>query len=115
MLLYAEVENLVNQSTPKGYHTAVKSSYQIFDSRGQRLAEDQFTHTEEYCRNPRRDYFVGYELHLPDRVYSGSYTLQLTIEDLKSHKIGQASVDFTVKEGKDVRETGVKEIKEKKR
>ena len=110
VLLYAEVENLINQSTPKGYHTAVKSSYQIFDSRGQRLAEDQFTHTEEYCRNPRRDYFVGYELHLPDRVYSGSYTLQLTIEDLKSHKIGQASVDFTVNEGKEV-----KESKEKKR
>jgi hypothetical protein len=97
VLLYAEIENLSSEATPKGVHTSIQSSYQIFDNRGQRVADEEFTATEEYCRNPRRDYFVGYELHLPERVYPGKHTLQLTVRDTKSQKIGQATIDFTVK------------------
>lgn len=97
LLLYAEVENLTGESTPQGIHTSLRSSYQIFDSRNQRVADDEFTLTEEYCRNPRRDYFIGYEFHLPERIYPGKHTLQLTIEDLKSHKVGQASIELAIK------------------
>jgi hypothetical protein len=97
VLLYAEVENLTAKSTARGYHTSLRSSYQIFDGRGQQLAEDQFTQTEEYCRNVRHDYFVGYELRLPERIYPGKYTLKLTVEDLTSHNVAQSSLDFTIK------------------
>jgi hypothetical protein len=97
VLLYAEVENLSGESTPKGVHTSLQSSYQIFDSRGQRVADEEFTVTEEYCRNPRRDYFVGYELRIPERVYPGKHTLQLTVRDAKSQKIGQSTIDLSVK------------------
>lgn len=97
MLLYAEVENFASESTPKGYHTALRSSYQIFDGRNQRVADHQFTTTEEYCRRPRRDYFIGYHLRLPKRIYPGKHTLQLTIEDLKSQKVGQSSIELTIK------------------
>jgi hypothetical protein len=96
VLIYAEVENLANESTPRGYHTALQSSYQIFDIRGQRVAEATFPLTEETCRNPRRDYFVGYELQLPERIYSGSHTLQLTIIDQLAHKTGQSTADFKI-------------------
>ena len=47
-----------------------------------------FRTTEEYCQSPRRDFFIGYHLRLPKRIYNGKHTLQLTIEDLKSHKVG---------------------------
>jgi hypothetical protein len=97
VLLYAELENLSSESTPKGIHTSLQSSYQIFDGRGQRVADEEFTVTEEYCRNPRRDYFIGYELRIPERIYPGKHTLQLTVRDTRSQKIGQATIDFTVK------------------
>jgi hypothetical protein len=96
VLIYAEVENLANESKPHGYHTMLQSSYQIFDARGQRVAEAEFPPTEETCRNPRRDYFVGYELRLPDRISAGSHTLQLTIIDQIAHKTGQSTVEFKI-------------------
>lgn len=97
VLLYAEVDNFVAESTPKGYHTSLKSSYQILDNRGQRVADHQFAVIEENCQNARRDFFIGYHLRLPKRLYSGKHSLQLTVEDLKSHKVGQSTIDFTVK------------------
>jgi hypothetical protein len=98
VLLYAEVENFTSEATPEGFHTSLRSSYQIFDSRGQRVADHQFTTTEEHCQNPRRDFFIGYHLRLPNRIYPGKHTLQLTIEDLKSHKVGQSSIELTIKD-----------------
>jgi hypothetical protein len=98
VLLYAEVENFASEATPKGFHTSLRSSYQIFDSRGQRVADHQFTTTPDYCQNPRRDFFIGYHLRLPQRIYPGKHTLQLTIEDLESHKVGQSSIELTIKD-----------------
>lgn len=98
VLLYVEVENFSSESTARGFHTALRSSYQIFDSRGQRVAEHDFTLTEEHCQNQRRDFFIGYHLRIPKRIYPGKYTLQLTVEDTKSRKVGQSQIDFTVKD-----------------
>jgi hypothetical protein len=97
VLLYAEVENFATELTPKGYHTSLKSSYQILNARGQRVAEHSFAPTEEHCQNLRRDFFIGYHLRLPKRIDPDKYTLQLSIEDLKCRKIGQASIEFEVK------------------
>jgi hypothetical protein len=97
LLLYAEVDNFSSEPTPKGFHTSLRSSYQILDSRGQRVDEHEFTTIEETCQSPRRDFFIGYHLRLPKRIYPGKHKLQLTIEDLKSHKSGQSTVEFLVK------------------
>ena len=35
---------------------------------------------------------------MPKQIYNGKYTLQLTVEDTKGQKIGQSSIEFTVKE-----------------
>ena len=96
VLLYAEVENFVSQPTPKGYHTSLRSSYQIFDARGRRVAEHTFATTEEYCQNRRRDFFIGYHLCLPKGIQPGTYSLRLSIADLKSQKAGEASIEFEV-------------------
>ena len=100
VLLYAEVENFASESTPNGYHTSLKSNYQILDGHGQRVSEHAFAATEEYCRNLRRDYFIGYHLRLPKDIGPGLYTQQLSIEDATCHKVGQATIEFAVKEGK---------------
>lgn len=100
VLLYAEVENLAAEMAAQGAHTKLRSSYQIFDSRGARVTDAEFTITEEHCQNVRRDYFIGYQLRLPEQIYPGKHTLQLSIEDLISHRIGQTSTEFTVKKDK---------------
>ncbi len=100
VLLYAEVENFASEPTPQGYHTSLRSSYQIIDAGGRRVAEHAFAATEEHCQNLRRDFFIGYHLRLPKGIGPGKYTLQLSIEDLKCRKVGQAAIEFEVKRGK---------------
>lgn len=95
VLIYAELENFRSESTATGYATNLSISWQILDSRGQRVASDECK-SEEVCRSPRRDFFISYPLFLPERIYSGPHTFQLTVEDLKSQKIGQQSLEFTV-------------------
>ena len=96
VLLYAEVDNFTSASTSRGYHTALKSSYQIFDARGQRVVQEELASTEELCQNRRRDFFIVYDFHLPTRIYPGKHTLRLTIEDLKGQKIGESSIDLEI-------------------
>ncbi|MGC3971228.1 MAG: hypothetical protein QM775_28975 [Pirellulales bacterium] len=100
LILYAEVQNFKSEESTKGYHTALRSSYQILDAQGRRVAENDLALTEEYCRNERRDYFLRYFLSVPERIYEGNYTLQLTIVDTLSQKIGTATIDFTIGEKK---------------
>jgi hypothetical protein len=97
VLLYCEIDNLANESTDKGFHTSVKSSYQILDSRGERVAEQEFPNSEDFCTSPRRDFFIPYFIWVPKRINEGTYTLQVTIEDTQSKKIGQSSIQFSVK------------------
>ncbi|HEV7224074.1 MAG TPA: hypothetical protein VGN42_15300, partial [Pirellulales bacterium] len=100
VLLYAEVENFKSEEAAEGFHTALQSSYQILDSQGRRVAQDDFPLTEEHCQNRRRDYFTRYFLSLPPQIYEGRYTLELTIEDTLGRKIGQSTIEFTVKGSK---------------
>lgn len=101
VLLYAEVENFRSEPTPKGFQTTLRSSYKIYDSRGQQAAEEEFPVTEESCRSERRDFFIGYHLRIPKALHPGKYTLKLTIEDLKRNEVGQASIDFSVRAAKE--------------
>lgn len=97
VLLYAEIDNFASEATPKGHHTALRSRYQILDSRGQPVADHDFTTTEEYCQNRRRDFFIGYHLQMPERIYPGRYTLKLAVEDLTSGKLGEAAIEFDIR------------------
>lgn len=96
--LYAEVENLRSESAPEGYHASLSTSYEVVDASGQRVDGRQFPDVQDTCRNPRRDFHMQYGVSLPTRIYPGEYQLRLTITDQLSHKIGQASVPFTIVE-----------------
>jgi hypothetical protein len=98
-LLYCEIENLKAESTDRGYHTSVKSSYQILDSRGERVAEQEFPASDDYCSSQRRDFFIPYFIWIPKRINDGAYTLQLTVEDTQTKKVGQASIQFKIGTG----------------
>ena len=97
VLLYAEVENFVSNQTPRGYHTALTGSYQIFDAEGRRVDEHEFPVTEEWCQNRRHDFFIPFVITLPENAFDGKHTLRLTIEDTLGKKIGQSTIDFTIR------------------
>ncbi|HOM16157.1 MAG TPA: hypothetical protein PLQ00_02455 [Thermoguttaceae bacterium] len=100
VLLYAEVENFQSQPTPKGFHTKLRSRYQIFNAEGHSSAEQEFPVTEEYCRQIRRDFFIAYPVRLPQDLPPGRYTLKLSLEDLHRGEVCQGSIEFTIRKTK---------------
>jgi len=100
LLVYAEVEGFKSEETAEGFHTSLEASYQILDGQGRRVAHDDLPHAEEHCQNRRRDFFLHYYIKLPKTIYDGTYTLELTIEDKLARKIGQSTIEFSVKEKK---------------
>jgi len=97
VLLYSEVENFKSVETHRGFHTVLKSGYQIVDMTGAVVFKEDPQVMEEYCQNSRRDYFVRYRLHLPKAIASGRYRLQLTVEDTLGEKSGLSNIEFTVR------------------
>ena len=100
VLLYAELENFSSEPIEKGFRTSLHSGYQILDNLGRQVASHEFPPTQDFCRNPRRDFFIAYHLRLPKQMPPGKYLLRLLVQDTTRQKSGQASIDFTVKEGK---------------
>jgi hypothetical protein len=100
VLLYAEVENYRCKETARGYHTALRSSYEIFDSARQKVADHEFSTNEEYCKNARRDFFTVCEFRIPERLNPGKYVLRLTVADLNGDKAGESSITFQIRGGK---------------
>jgi len=100
MLVYAELENFVSEPTERGFRTSLRSAYQILDNLGRQVVQRDFAPTEEYSKNARRDFFIAFRVRLPRQIAPGKYMLRLVIRDAVSQKTGQASIEFTVKEGK---------------
>ena len=97
VLLYAEVRNFTSRHTDRGYHTALRPSYQIFDSAGRRLGSvTELGESQDHCQHRRRDFFVRYHLYLPSRIDPGDYKLKLTIEDVHSTKVAESTVEFSI-------------------
>jgi hypothetical protein len=113
VLLYAELENFVSEPTDKGFRTSLRSGYQILDHLGQQVVWHEFVPTQDYCKTPRRDFFIAYRLRLPKQMALGKYTLRLLVQDATRQKTGQASIEFTVKEGKAESEKGKGEKEQK--
>jgi hypothetical protein len=111
LLLYAELENFTSEPIEKGFRTSLCSGYQILDHLGQQVERHEFPASQDYCRNARHDFFIAYRLRLPKQIAAGKYLLRLLIQDTARQKTGQASIEFTVKEGKAEAEKGNKEAK----
>ena len=99
VLLYSEVENFVSApSDDGGYRTSLKSTIEIFDSKGNIVWTKGFAApTEDFCRNPRRDYFQNCHFHIPNDLATGEYVLVLTISDELDHKTSSNSLKFVLK------------------
>lgn len=98
VVLYVELENFRSDATDTGFRTALVSRYRILDAQGREVVMHEFPTIEETCQNRRRDYYVSFRVQLPARIYDGRHTLQLTVEDTLGKKVGQTSIEFTIKE-----------------
>ena len=98
VLLYAEVENYRSKETARGYHTALRSTFEIFDTNRQKVAEHEFSTNEEYCKNARRDFFTVCQFLIPEKLRPGKYVLRLTVADLNGDKAGESSITFHVRD-----------------
>ncbi|MCA9042368.1 MAG: hypothetical protein KDA65_18590, partial [Planctomycetaceae bacterium] len=71
VLIYAEVGNFKSELTSDGlYRTLLKTTiefYRVGDSGGP-VAVETIQPKEDLCRNYRRDFFNGYNLHIPDNL-----------------------------------------------
>ena len=98
VLLYTEIENFVSAPTVDGeYRTSLKSLIEITDSKGKIVWTKGFPSTEDFCRNPRRDYFHNYQFYIPEDLSTGAYVLKLTIVDELSRKRVSNSLNFVLK------------------
>lgn len=96
--LYAEVDNFRSESTDKGYHTSLATSYEVLDQAGNRVEGGEFATVEDYCRRKRQDFFIEYTVQLPKQIYPSKYELRLTIRDRLSGKIGKSTIPFEITE-----------------
>lgn len=98
VILYAEVENYRCKETARGYHTALRSTFEIFDGDRQKVAEHEFSTNEEYCKNARRDFFTICQFFIPKNLTPGKYVLRLTVADLNGDKAGESSITFHIRD-----------------
>jgi len=96
--LYTEVDSFRSESTKEGYRTTLGTSYEVLDTKGQRVDSAQFPDVEDLCRNRRHDFHMQYGVALPTRIYAGEYQMRITVTDQLSHKISQLSIPFEIVE-----------------
>ncbi|HEX5106616.1 MAG TPA: hypothetical protein VFV87_22505, partial [Pirellulaceae bacterium] len=104
VILYVEVDNFAAiEKGPNSFETQLQGHYQIFDGRGNIVAERKLPLDQEVCRNIRRDYFLAYPIYMPESIAPGRYRLELTIEDLKAsaqyqgRKFGEGMIEFSIR------------------
>jgi hypothetical protein len=107
ILLYVEIDHFTSEADENGnefgrrggrrYETELRGSYQILNASGSRVADAELPVDKQSCRSPRRDYFIAYHIYLPKNLDAGAYSMQLTIEDVKSKRFGHGSLEFQIK------------------
>jgi hypothetical protein len=101
VILYCEIENFVakptNEAGNQGFETMLQGSYDLLDESGRRVASQSLPVDKQLSKNKLRDYFIAYQMYLPDSLPPGRYRLRLTMEDVHGKKYGQNEVAFEIK------------------
>lgn len=97
VILYCEIENHKATELENGFETRLQGSYDLIDADGRRISSQTLPEDRQVSRNLLRDYFVAYQMYLPDAIEPGQYQLRLTMEDVQGKKYGQSTLDFEIK------------------
>jgi hypothetical protein len=95
--LYTEVANFRSEPTTDGrLRTMLSQTVEIFDSGGKIIWQRSEPLIEDRTITPRQDFFIPFEIRLPESTPSGEYTLKVTIEDKLSATTDQRRLTFTI-------------------
>lgn len=97
VILYCEVENFAAADHNTYFQTQLQGSYDIYDASGRKVISQLLPVDQQRSRNRLRDYFVAYQMNLPKALPTGTYRLQLTIEDVVGKKYGQQDIPFEIR------------------
>ena len=101
VILYCEIENFVakriSDAGKEGFETMLQGSYDLLDDSGRRVASQSLPVDKQLSKNKLRDYFIAYQMYLPESLEPGSYRLRLTMEDVHGKKYGQNEIEFAIK------------------
>ncbi|MEM9365927.1 MAG: hypothetical protein AAGD07_08010 [Planctomycetota bacterium] len=97
VILYCEIENFRAEMVDSRYQTALQGSYDILDASGSRIASQTLPEDRQTANHYLRDYFIAYQMYLPEEIGPGKYRLRLTMEDLNGKKYGQSEIPFEIK------------------
>ena len=96
VVMYVEIDNFAAHPRGDSFETELHSSYEIIDDAGRRVANVVLPVDKQVSSNRRRDYFIAYLITMPHQIASGSYRLQLTVEDVIGKKSNHAAIDFRI-------------------
>ncbi|MEO9594798.1 hypothetical protein [Rhodopirellula bahusiensis] len=101
VILYCEIENFVakrvSEGGKDGFETMLQGSYDLLDESGRRVASQSLPVDKQMSKNKLRDYFIAYQMYLPESLEAGNYRLRLTMEDVHGKKYGQNELAFQIK------------------
>ncbi len=96
VILYCEIENFTVDQTEDGFETHLQGSYDVYNSDNEKVVSQLLPADKQVSANYLRDYFIAYQMHLPQQLSAGTYRLQLTMEDVGGKKYGQANIPFEI-------------------
>lgn len=96
VILYCEIENFSVAKTEEGFETHLQGSYDVYNSDNEKIVSQLLPADKQVSANYLRDYFIAYQMHLPQQLAAGTYRLQLTMEDVGGKKYGQSSIPFEI-------------------
>lgn len=96
VVMYVEIDNFAAHPRGDSFETELHSSYEITDDAGRRVANVVLPVDKQVSNNRRRDYFIAYLITMPTQIASGSYRLQLTVEDVIGKKSNHSALDFRI-------------------
>lgn len=97
VIMYCEIENFTAKQVEQGFETNLQGSYDIYNAEDEKVVSQLLPADDQVSANYLRDYFIAYQMYLPQQLSAGKYRIQLTIEDVNGKKYGQSSLPFEIK------------------
>ena len=96
VILYCEIDNFTAKRVDGGFETHLQGSYDIYDSENRKVLSQLLPGDQQVSTNYLRDYFIAYQMLIPQELPAGTYKLRLTMEDLNGKKYGNSDIPFEI-------------------
>lgn len=99
VVLYCELAGFASEQAEdknNWYRTLLSERLAILTSSGKELWNYEDQQVEDFCRRPRRDFFITKLLKIPPELPAGDYVLKVTIRDRIANRVTETNLPFAV-------------------